>query len=85
MATGLYQNGQLIAALGCSGPTTRLGFKGLAQLEENLKKTAETINQLLEVQRINPHSYMHEYSCGGGCILLSNDRQTIQIPLLQYS
>jgi len=23
--------------------------KGLAQLEENLKKTAETINQLLEV------------------------------------
>lgn len=49
MATGLYQNSQLIAALGCSGPTTRLGFKGLAQLEENLKKTAETINQLLEV------------------------------------
>ena len=49
MATGLYQNGQLIAALGCFGPTTRLGFKGLAQLEENLKKTAETINQLLEV------------------------------------
>ena len=49
MATGLYQNGELVAALGCSGPTTRLGFKGLSQLEDELKKSGEIINQLLEV------------------------------------
>ncbi|EME3213506.1 IclR family transcriptional regulator, partial [Enterococcus faecalis] len=49
MATGIYQNSELIAALGCSGPTTRLSFKGIAQLENELKKSAKIINQLLEV------------------------------------
>ncbi|WP_159720720.1 IclR family transcriptional regulator [Streptococcus halichoeri] len=47
LATGLYQNKQLIAAIGCSGPTSRLKIKGYDFLEKQLKETAQRINDLL--------------------------------------
>lgn len=46
-STGIYQAKQLIAAIGCSGPTSRLQVKGQAYLEECLLKTASLINQAL--------------------------------------
>lgn len=47
LATGLFQNGNIIAAIGCSGPSSRLAFKGFDYLEEQLTETAAAINQLL--------------------------------------
>lgn len=51
ISSGLFQDGQLIATIGCSGPSSRLSYKGLNQLERQLKHTADAINESLTTSK----------------------------------
>lgn len=51
LATGLFQYKKIVAVLGCSGPSSRLAFKGFKRLETQLMKTAQAIHQRLSTDQ----------------------------------
>lgn len=52
MATPILLYGRLVAGLSLSGPTSRLIFKGMASLEEDLKATARSVSEELTAKDV---------------------------------
>lgn len=47
MAAPVFHNDRIVAAISISGPKTRLEFKGLDNIEKELKKTCQEISELI--------------------------------------